>query len=230
MTGSDLQTYRVALITENFTGSNCVALFKYLAREQSIFDVLLVNRNRHFDSKVLEFINTSKILIYDSPYPARFHKEQIVIQAWNGFSLKTAGVLDSHDLLKDDGNYVTQMLKADIILSYSRTYRTFYNACFPTSCVKYRETGMPRNDFLSLSKDEAIEKLSRLTGIDRKQIEQKKTVLYMPTFRTARFRKDGQSIQEIIDNNFLTPNFVRFIKEDQVLFIIKLHFLEKVSQ
>lgn len=221
-----LVSNRITLFTGNFSGSNTVALYKFLKSNQNIFDVKLIIRSGNNSLEELEFIKTSRFLIYTAYDPIKYSDGQIVIQTWHGFPLKTLGVLNQNDCLRDNGIYVDSLARSDIVLSYSKTYQTFYNACFPTFASKYYITGMPRNDFLFLPFERVKENLERIFGICKSS---EKFILFSPTYKLSGYRGDDYlqtSYFEYLDQIF-SDEFVSFLDEINSVLFLKLHPVEK---
>jgi CDP-glycerol glycerophosphotransferase (TagB/SpsB family) len=168
---------KISLITHGFSGSNSVALFKYLtSKELKEVEYMLISQYNY--QKDIEFLSSSKIL-FTTFAPLKFTKEQVVIQSWHGFPLKTLGLLDK----KDERNlaYLLNMTQnSDIVLSYSTLYSTIFNSCFPLTYKYYEITGMPRNDFLFLDRANAIRNISKITGLKEHDLLATRLVFYAP--------------------------------------------------
>ena len=224
MTG--LVQNRITMFTSDFSGSNTVAFYKFLRERKTFLEPMLVMVDKKVSTAEIEHIQTSKFLMYKSIYPVRYSEGQIVIQTWHGFPLKTLGVMSENDCLRDKGSYVEQMVRADIILSYSTTYQTLYNACFPTKASKYYVTGMPRNDFLFIPKEKALENLKKVLNVSKGT---EKFILFMPTYRLSGHCKDDYDENAYL--NFITQilnvKFISFLSSINARLFLKLHPLEE---
>ncbi|MDK2907249.1 MAG: CDP-ribitol ribitolphosphotransferase / teichoic acid ribitol-phosphate polymerase [Petrotoga sp.] len=218
MFNSSEHTNRISLINYGFSGSNSIALFKYIKSSGVDFEVKLIPH--YVLEKYKEYISSSA-LVFTTFRPIKFHDKQICVQGWHGFPLKTLGLLDKKD--QQNKQYIKEMCEhSDVILSYSPLYNTLFNSCFPSTLESYVITGMPRNDFLFLPKERSVEMLSKITGLPRKEIEERKILLYTPTYRATYYRKDSREISEII-MNLLTNEFVDFVMRNNLIFFIKTH-------
>jgi len=214
---------KISLITHGFSGSNSVALFKYLtSKELKEVEYRLISQYNY--QKDIEFLSSSKIL-FTTFAPLKFTKEQVVIQSWHGFPLKTLGLLDK----KDERNlaYLLNMTQnSDIVLSYSTLYSTIFNSCFPLTYEYYEITGMPRNDFLFLDRANAIRNISKITGLKEHDLLATRLVFYAPSYRVTNYRTDGKELGDIIQKTFFSQEFIDFIDKNNYFVIIKLHPFE----
>lgn len=170
---------KISLITKNYSGSNSYALYKLIPAEYaSEYEIVLLNEKIKKENYYLDVIE-SKLVIHNDYHSTYFNENQINVQLWHGFPLKTLSYMSK---LPEHIKKITNMewQKLDVIASYSCTYNTVLNACFGIDGNKYKITGMPRNDFLFVSKGR--ENLSRLLKIN---LDYKKIIMYMPTFRES---------------------------------------------
>lgn len=154
----------LVLIVDSFAGSNTWALYnKHLNRPWEDFDVVLTFKDTL--QRKMDLITRARIII-TTFMPLKIHESQICIQTWHGFPLKTLGMRDRFD--EASINYMRKIVEtSDFWLSYSTTYTTIINSCFPQVIESYLLTGMPRNDFLFVDRSITVEKLSKLVSIDK---------------------------------------------------------------
>lgn len=152
-------------------------------------------------------------------------KNQIYISLWHGMPLKKIGYLGESDHygMKDYSSYR---------ISTSELTRALISASFREKANKVYITGQPRNDYL-------FEEKSLFKNIQDSN-EYKKIIFYMPTFREnctdprnvdGRY-SDGNAIRS---NNFLRVDdfnldkFNKYLEENEILFLMKLHPFEEKS-
>jgi len=215
------------LTTTNLSGSNTVALYK-LANQyiKDKYDVSLVLAD--MSNKYLESISNSDIAVFsEGNYPFRSKingKLPIVIDLWHGFPLKAMGYADKGEKFKD-------LIKStwdnvDYITSYSPLFNELTNKCISTDSSKYIITGAQRNDLLFLTNGK-----KNLEYLFDEKLEGKKLIFYMPTYRyTSRGNRiEGNRSWENIFGfeNFNTKEFYKFLEENNILLIVKLHPAEE---
>ncbi|MEM1673025.1 MAG: CDP-glycerol glycerophosphotransferase family protein [Archaeoglobaceae archaeon] len=215
---------RVVLLISNLAGSNTWALYKYYLKHYSgDLEILPVFENELQNNS--EVVNEAKIIV-TTFIPIKARKDQVCIQTWHGFPIKSLGILDDVD--RNDVDYLTRMIElSDFWLSYSATYTTIINACFPHLVENYLLTGMPRNDFLFTDKSFAVQKLSTLIGLSAEELMFKRLILYCPTYRSTLRRKDSQisanDLYELINSRI----FLDYLETSQTLLVVKLHPFEE---
>lgn len=169
---------KIALVMNNNSGSNTYALYKNMPKEiKNKYEVSLVNLSDRKDSYYLDLIQ-SKMIVRTHYEDFYYDNSQINIQLWHGFPLKGLGYMNKYtnQIVKDKNH--KQWANTSAIASYSQTYSTLINACYALKENKYKITGMPRNDLLLTSNGR--QNLSNVLDVD---IENKKVILYMPTYR-----------------------------------------------
>jgi CDP-glycerol glycerophosphotransferase (TagB/SpsB family)/tetratricopeptide (TPR) repeat protein len=217
---------RIALITHNYSGSNSLALYKFLMQKKPTnVEFRLVSQYSVMNDKdTKDYIASSKV-VFTTFVPFKFSKEQICVQSWHGFPLKTLGLLD----LKDEKNlgYILEMIsKTDIVLSYSSLYTTLFNSCFPLTYDNYAITGMPRNDFLFLDRETSVRNLAKITRLREHDLRKSQIIFYMPSYRVTKYRTDRQETLSIVEETFFNEEFKRFLERENYFLIIKLHPFE----
>lgn len=168
----------------------------------------------------LYHISTSKVCIIDGysiPISCLKHKKDLkIIQIWH--SLGAIKQFGKQVIGKKEGSKseISKIMKIhqnyDYVLCASDATREFYKQGFGVDESKIIKLGMPRIDYL-LGKDEKINKKIENLYKDYPNLKEKKTILYVPTFR------QGKSVH-IYD-------LINSVNTDEYNLIIKLHPLDK---
>lgn len=168
----------------------------------------------------LYHISTSKVCIIDGysiPISCLKHKKDLkIIQIWH--SLGAIKQFGKQVIGKKEGSKseISKIMKIhqnyDYVLCASDATRKFYKQGFGVDESKILKLGMPRIDYL-LGKDEKINKKIENLYKDYPNLKEKKTILYVPTFR------QGKSVH-IYD-------LINSVNTDEYNLIIKLHPLDK---
>lgn len=168
----------------------------------------------------LYHISTSKVCIIDGysiPISCLKHKKDLkIIQIWH--SLGAIKQFGKQVIGKKEGSKseISKIMKIhqnyDYVLCASDATREFYKQGFGVDESKILKLGMPRIDYL-LGKDEKINKKIDNLYKDYPNLKEKKTILYVPTFR------QGKSVH-IYD-------LINSVNTDEYNLIIKLHPLDK---
>jgi CDP-glycerol glycerophosphotransferase (TagB/SpsB family) len=210
---------RIALINYNFSNYNGFPLYKYMPE----------NIAYKYQVDLLCEKNMDKLREYDvicsSHFDGIYKKEYVNIEMWHGFPIKQMGLSVEKELTNDYVSFIINRSNhTDLIMSYSRLYTTFINACFPTKTIKYKITGMPRNDLLF--EKGGFNKLEFLLG---KKLQSRSIVFYLPTWRKGK--------NEMIDSNKSwdrlfgfddesDKDIIEFTENYGIEFVIKLHPFE----
>lgn len=172
--------------------------------------------------KCLYHIATSKVCIVDGyfiPISSLKHKEDlIVIQIWHAMgAIKQFGrqALDKSEgssstianIMKMHQNYTN-------VMCVSKATKQFYAKAFGIEESKILTLGMPRIDYL-LGKDGKIEQKVEKLYKDYPYLKEKKTILYVPTFRKGK----STHIYDVI----------HAINKEKYNLIIKLHPLDETE-
>ena len=168
----------------------------------------------------LYHISTSKVCIIDGysiPISCLKHKKDLkIIQIWHSLgAIKQFGkqVIGKKEGSKSEISKIMKMHQNyDYVLCASDATREFYKQGFGVDESKILKLGMPRIDYL-LGKDEKINKKIENLYKDYPNLKEKKTILYVPTFR------QGKSVH-IYD-------LINSVNTDEYNLIIKLHPLDK---
>lgn len=209
---------KIALIMSNNSGSNTYALYKMVPSEiNKKYEIVLINENSKDNNYYLDLFESRLVAHTHSNY---FSDEQLNIQLWHGFPLKTLSFMSKFpNSVKIQNNL--HWNKLDAIVSYSQTYSTFINACYGVNGDKYVITGMPRNDLLLNSNGKKL--LSEVLDVD---LIGKKIVFYMPTFRKTIYGQENGVADKfnILDvDDFDYKDFDNFLRKNNILLILKYH-------
>lgn len=209
---------KIALIMSNNSGSNTYALYKMVPSEiNKKYEIVLINENSKDNNYYLDLFESRLVAHTHSNY---FSDEQLNIQLWHGFPLKTLSFMSKFpNSVKIQNNL--HWNKLDAIVSYSQTYSTFINACYGVNGDKYFITGIPRNDLMI--KADGKGQLSKLLNIS---LETKKVIFYMPTFRESIYGlKSGDKYNfNILDvKDFDISEFDAFLETLGLVLVLKFH-------
>jgi len=215
---------KIVLLMNNYSGSNTYALYKNVPKEiLDKYDISLININDRKNSYYLDLIK-SKMIVTTHYKFFYFDSSKLYVQLWHGFPIKGVSYMNKYVTKAIRERNHKEWSQSAAIASYSRTYNTIINACFGVDVDKYVITGMPRNDLLLTS--DGKRNLSNMLEID---IDNKKVILYMPTFRHSVygeingdvnkfnvFEIDGVSFKSLDD----------YLEKSGLILIFKFHPLE----
>src|SRR5699024_755622 len=135
----------------------------------------------------------SRYLVTNSRQPAWFHRhpDQVVVQTWHGSMLKRIG-FDVANISGKSRDYFDKLAwetqQWDYLISPSPWATPILRSAFRFD-GEILETGYPRNDiFFSPDKDAIAERTRRRLGLP----EDKKVVLYAPTWRDDKYYTRGK--------------------------------------
>ncbi|VTU47593.1 CDP-glycerol--glycerophosphate glycerophosphotransferase [Lactobacillus curvatus] [Latilactobacillus sakei] len=218
-----------------YSGSNGLAMYKYLKEEQDYEDVWLIENfpSSHLPFKVWFKIASAEVIL-GTHDPYKVSKKQAYIQLWHGVPLKRMGFLAkniekssievSHKHWGKTVNYIT---------SSSDTYDTLMSACEGITNDKFIHLGFPRNDFFNI--DEA-KKTRRRQELERLFepiiIENKPRILfYLPTFR---MEDNNELLSEMLKagnifglSDFDQDDFEAVLERENIIIVAKLHPVEE---
>ncbi len=142
----------------------------------------------------------TKYLINNVSFPSYFLKreEQVYLNTWHGTPLKNMG-FDIPGANITQGNTARNLLSADYLISSSPYMtQTAYKNSYKLQDLyegTILEEGFPRNDrFFDQDREEIFQKFQQY-GVDVK--EDKKIILYAPTWRGEEYSKPDTSLKEI---------------------------------
>jgi CDP-glycerol glycerophosphotransferase len=139
------------------------------------------------------YLARSKYFVFNGRQPewAIKRKESIFLQTWHGTPLKKL-VFDIEDITSASPKYKQQVYKQSRAWDYLIAPNAFCSETF-RRCFMYEnellEIGYPRNDIMhNPAKEEIAARIRRQLGIP----QDKKTILYAPTWRDDEFYGKGQ--------------------------------------
>ncbi|MDI9624718.1 MAG: CDP-glycerol glycerophosphotransferase family protein [Methanothermobacter sp.] len=185
-----------------------------------INDKINVPQYKRFTLKRLwQFLRSKYIVTSHGIHPARA-KNQVFVNVWHGMPLKAMGYAEeeNRDVFLpfnfDDKNYY--------FIATSVVMKNALAACFNQDPRRIFVTGQPRNDKLKSCQ----KKILKIFGVDLEEYD--KFVLFAPTFRKSDFREDGKFISHKFNlRDFSGKEFQEFLKEHEILCLVKFHPLEE---
>lgn len=216
-----------------FSGSNLSFLLEQ-NRLTDKFKIVDINQefknNAHFSNTFVKlksilirffYLNRAKLIMRSHGSNKLLSKKsnQIVIETWHGFPLKSLGnmVNNNHSKLKG--------FNSDYIITLSKLQNTFLCASYGETNDKFRILGYPRNDYL-FNEDGKLNLSFFINGIN----DFDKIVFAMPTWRTLS--------QNLVFDDYLSHLFgfeFDIFKLDEYFFsinfllIIKLHPVDELK-
>ncbi|EOL48971.1 CDP-glycerol glycerophosphotransferase family protein [Enterococcus phoeniculicola] len=146
------------------------------------------------------------------------NEQQIFVETWHGFPLKkmVSDLEDEKQREEETEAFIPRMLKWSYLLSSSEKNTKYIQSAFSLSKnedLEILETGVPRNTYLLLNKDN-VEEIQRVHfKYFNKKEKEKKYVLYCPTWRKD--SRDNISTLDLIKLINLLPKSYELI--------VKLH-------
>ena len=184
---------------------------------------------RYNGIKYFYYLARSKYWIVNCKLPAHILKKetQVYIQTWHGTPLKRL----AHDIeiAKDATFYRSKMSKEEMTNSYDNDVKKYdylispnrfatecFKSAFKIDESKIIETGYPRNDYLTNITEEEILEIKKKYNIP----ENKKVILYAPTWRDNKFISKGYIFE-------LKANFKLWKEKlgDEYVVLFKPHYL-----
>lgn len=217
-----------------YSGSNANALYNFIKKSVKYENVrifsendLRINRLKSLKSFLKNFRELCSANIVITTHTSRkYKKSQIYIQLWHGIPLKAMALMDKTEDVSTKRATPKNFNQYNYIISSSQLYNTLLNSCIGVDGSKYVVTGFPRNDMLFNA--DAIEKLQNMLG---RPIDGCKVVFYLPTFKAGYYnqRIEGATKDTNIFgfDNFDYDKFNRFLVEQNIVFIAKLHPFEE---
>ncbi|NUU95668.1 hypothetical protein XO10_05130 [Marinitoga sp. 1135] len=204
----------LTLYYKSFSGSNTISLYKLNSwKIKEKYDIKLYKLTANFFKKK-EILKSKMIITTHGPI---FKNNNIInLELWHGFPLKAMGLMDNNEKNKIKVKKIFS--NTDYIISYSNMYSMLMSACTGIPKEKFFITGMPRNDFLFLSSGK--NNISKFYNVLDKKI-----IFFMPTFRFGFNRVEGKkNFNNIFGfEHFDYEVFFEFLKQNNILFIAKLH-------
>lgn len=209
---SDFDDYRVMLsVVPEKQGEALTKLKKYC-----IGNVDFIDFGSHAYRRAL---GTAKYLITDNSFPAYFYKrpEQVYLNTWHGTPLKALGRTDIDNAISI-ANVQANFAKADWLLHPNRFTKDIMMRDYMMERVfKHKTVVMdyPRND--ALYSEEFRDEI-----IARYELEGKKLIAYMPTWRGV--GRDADSESQVEHTKAALHEMEKLLRDDELLFV-NLHFL-----
>lgn len=208
---------RIALINYNFSNYQGSALYKNMPEYiSSKYEVEI------FYEKDLSVLNNFDV-ICSSHFDGIYNSDHINIELWHGFPIKQMGMMHEQTITNQFLSYQRKTSHyTNLVMSYSRLYSTFFNACFPTDARKIKITGMPRNDLLFTK-----ESRTKLESIISPTYPDSNVIFYMPTWRKGRNSKvdsSSKSLDKLF--GFTDENedvILQMLRDNNLHLIVKLH-------
>jgi len=223
---------------EGYSG-NAKALFLFLKENYPSYKLIWVLRNRE-DVKSMRLHNQNIIVhptlsfrglfyLLNAKYILGTHMEfsrckafigQKYINLWHGMPLKKMGFMTSKEV--ELQNYKNIWGNSDSITVTSEFFAVILSAQFGTDYKKFKIVGNARNDFLF-----DCDGKKNLNKLFPNFIENKKIVLYCPTFRKMSLRRTERIDSGYDSDYFINKYFNRetelFFKENKIFCLIKFH-------
>jgi CDP-glycerol glycerophosphotransferase (TagB/SpsB family) len=197
-------------------------LFTYLSKTSINFEVEIFN-NPISDSsstiaqyfKKICYLSSAKLIVTThGPVSLRGRKE---INTWHSPLFKSILAMENPS---QNTRLDTNWRGVDNILSYSKLYSSLMVACTLTNPYRHLITGAPRNDFLFDSDGRR-----NLEQIIQTNLDHKKIILFVPTFRMGYSKTQGsKNLSNIFGfEEFDAKTFNDFLSNNNILFVYKLH-------
>ncbi|MCY8511012.1 CDP-glycerol glycerophosphotransferase family protein [Bacillus mojavensis] len=194
---------------------------RYMSALEGV-DVAYIKR---FSFKWLWYMATAKYWITNSRLPLWIPKPKktLYVQTWHGTPLKKlANDMDEVHMPgttteKYKQNFLREASKWDYLISPNAYSTNIFRSAFQFK-KEIIEAGYPRNDILySSNKESLIKKVKQELGIN----EDKKVILYAPTWRDNEFKKVGQYKFKL---QFDLEEMKRDLG-DSVVILLRMHYL-----
>ena len=170
---------------------------------------------------VFAYFRAGYVFYCNGTYPIKPSKGQTVVNLWHGTPLKKICRL-APNVSHYDYDYFTYVLAA------SPMFVPVMAACFGVPEEKVLCCGHARNDILFHKSPDALQKLGLTGDFD-------KLLLWMPTFRNSfnDYIHDGgcgtKTGLPIFENLAQMEEFDRWLRENRMLMVVKLHPMQKES-
>lgn len=227
------------IVFESFMGRNCSGQPKYIYKYilENYGDkykcIWVVDRKgveiqgkhrtcKRFSLKYYYYMNRSKYWVNNMRQPLSVprREETVMLATWHGTPLKRL-VFDMDDVHSATPQYkdiVFRQTRAwDYLLSDNPFSTEKFQSCFLFEKEKILEYGYPANDPMYASdREEQAQKIKKKMGIP----ENKKVILYAPTWRDDNFYEAGQYGFDLdLDVNRLKEEF-----GDEYVLLLRLHY------
>ncbi|MDO5520483.1 MAG: CDP-glycerol:glycerophosphate glycerophosphotransferase [bacterium] len=186
---SDSPKYVYEYLAEKYAGCyKCIWVFRD-TKKKLPFKAVKVKR---FGLRYAYYLAVSKYFVYNMRQPVFMHvkDEQIFCETWHGIPMKRI-MFDQEEVTGPDKNYKKTAYKQSRQWNYLVSPNAYCTSIFKRCFLfenKILETGYPRNDILHIETVEKGKKIRDVLGIP----ENKKVVLYAPTFRDNEYYGLGE--------------------------------------
>lgn len=172
---------------------------------------------------IIQFIRSRYIITSHNSFGGLKANNQCFVNLLHGLGTKGVGFMDKSERNLNEVKAGSNAI--DIMTVSSSLAKSLCASCFFIDPRKVFVTGQPRND--KLFSDRSRPNLARLLDKDISKFY--KIVLFTPTFRTGLGRKDSNIKFDNIFyfKDYNTDGFNTFLKDNNILFLIKLHPLEE---
>lgn len=183
----------------------------------------------YFSIRYFYYLARSKFWVVNCKLPNYVLKksEQVYLQTWHGTPLKklahdidvpetTTFYRSGMTLHEMHTTYDVDVSKYTYMISPSAFTTTVFQSAFRIHKEKLLETGYPRNDILSTYTKEKIDEIKQSYGIP----ENKKVILYAPTWRDNSFTMKGYTFTLEVDFSVWQE-----ILGDDYMVVFKPHYL-----
>jgi CDP-glycerol glycerophosphotransferase len=179
--------------------------------------------------RYLYYLAIAKYWIFNAKMPGYYikKKDQVYLQTWHGTPLKKLG--KDIEVGEDAKFYRSEMSKEEMVKSYERDSARYdyfispnkfstesFKSAFSVSKDVIIETGYPRNDILTNASREYVQSIKKRLGIP----DNKKVILYAPTWRDNMYDTDGYLFELKVDFS----KWQRVLGDDYFI-IYKPHYL-----
>lgn len=213
------QNNKVCILQESNSGSNALALYRYLQKSPKLEAVLIQEKGPR-DHDYYYNILTSKMII--KTHETSYVRDKINVQLWHGFPLK--GLSYMNKVKRNDLEKRHQIWNKSIIFSYSEMYNVLMGACYGIIREKFHVVGMPRNDILITANGK--QNLKKVKNIE----EDKRVIFYLPTYRKSNYGViNGQPKDAYLFDIGNVDELDSYLDETNSVLMVKLHPLEEVS-
>ncbi|EMA6341837.1 CDP-glycerol glycerophosphotransferase family protein [Bacillus cytotoxicus] len=212
---------KILLTYRNFSGCNTLALYKSIPDYiKEHFKIELVSGNKFTNEYFQKIVDSDIVVTTNMEYrfnKQRFNPNQIVIDLWHGFPLKTMFYTDHN--YHDKNSVASIFSQLNYLTSYSPLYNEALYKCIRVNPNNFVITGAPRNDLLfNKNSRELLFKLLNKNDINQKFI------FYMPTFRSKTQPNHTDYSSNLFGfNKFNLHSFNHFLKLHNFELIVKPH-------
>ncbi|MDK2811634.1 MAG: CDP-glycerol glycerophosphotransferase [Petroclostridium sp.] len=194
----DFKDYKVKLLRVD----------KYKINSRNIEGIINAIKERYIKYK---YVFKSQLVISTHGF-YRLRRDSVLINLWHGIPLKSMA------LMNKSKNDKIGVINDDYFLSTSEFYNTIMNACLGIRAEQYHITGYPRNDYLFNENGKR-----NLECFIKTQFKAK-IILYMPTYKDIITGfEEGERDNFFGFEKFDFKKFNSFLKNNNILFILKLH-------